>query len=83
MDGLFISTSAPLILPVLPPPGRLYLRELLVNGWSGVIQGRGLQDDGEYRVLDWNLLKVIAYCSKNMSKRDLLSKLGAPQMWSI
>ena len=36
-----------------------------------------------YRVLDWNLPKVNAYCSQNMSKRDFLSILRAPKMWSI
>ena len=29
------------------------------------------------------LLQLIAYCSQNKSKRDSLSILGAPQMWSI
>ena len=27
--------------------------------------------------------KVIAYCFQNIGKRDFLSHLGAPQVWSI
>ena len=34
--------------------------------------------------ISWQLSgpKVFAYCSKNMSASDFLSKLGAHQMWS-
>ena len=37
----------------------------------------------EYRDLGNCGPKVFAYCSKNMSASDLLSILGAHQMWSI
>ena len=36
-----------------------------------------------YRVLGNSGLKVFAYCSENMSANDILSLLGAHQMWSI
>ena len=35
-----------------------------------------------YRVLGNCGPKVLSYCFQNMSKRDSLSKLGTPQMWS-
>ena len=37
----------------------------------------------EYRVFHKDSPKVFAYCSKNMITSDILSPLGAHQMWSI
>ena len=45
--------------------------------------GKAKMESLNYRVLDWNLAKVIAYCSQNMKIMDFLTPLGAPQMWSI
>ena len=42
-----------------------------------------LNTQSVYRVFHNDGLEVFAYCSKNMNTSDLLSLLGAHQMWSI